>query len=192
MEGIKFREFVSQFDLSTTTGPILLVEQIAESNSEEVVFKTIPTSRDMYLLSTQGRKMGTKPLKNALIFQFQHLAKSMFTSISVGRATTNKICLPDNAVSKMHISFKRNEEDDWVLIDANSENGTRVNGSAIKPNQRFILSNGTGITLADTYHCTFFTPQGFNEYLESLGPGKNKFTLLRRTISLWLGATIAT
>lgn len=168
MEGQKFANFAADFDAKKFTLPILLVEQIASSDEHDAVFKTTQSNREASLLSVNGRQTGTQPLENATVFSFHHFEKSMQTGISVGRATLNKICLPDTAVSKMHASFKLNPEKKWQIVDVESENNTRVNGKIIETGKAVNLKDGDGLTFADTYHCTFFTSEGFQKYLDSL------------------------
>jgi hypothetical protein len=169
MKAQKFEEFVSSFNAATAKFPILLAEQLVSSPSEEKVFKTLPTGRASMMLTMQGRQPGTKPLAHAMVFDFQAFEKSARVGISVGRTETSKICLPDNAISKMHASFKMNSSEQWELVDVESANSTRVNGKMAAPNKNVPLNNGDGITFADTYHCTFFLATGFKTYLSSIG-----------------------
>lgn len=168
MKPQKFAEFVSQFNPSQHTMPILLIEQVASSESQEKVFKTVPSPRAPMALVTQGRKAGSKPLDNAMAIAFQQFEKAARTGISLGRVETNKICLPDNAISKMHASFKLNRDERWEIVDVDSANSTRLNGKQIPSNSSTVLKEGDGITFADTFHCTFFTPAGFKAYVDSL------------------------
>jgi hypothetical protein len=168
MKSQKFEEFAATFDLATSKFPILLVEQITSSESEDKVFKTVPSTRASISVVSQGRKLGAKPMENAFVFDFRYFEKAARVGISAGRADMNKVCLPDNAVSKMHASFKWNAQGKWELVDVDSTNSTRVNGKQVAANKSTVLQNGDGITFADTYHCTFFLPDGFKAYLQSL------------------------
>lgn len=50
--------------------------------------------------------------------------------LTIGRTDDNQVHLPDSAVSSHHAEFSR-REDDYVIRDLNSTNGTRVNGQRI-------------------------------------------------------------
>ena len=168
METKNFKEFAARFDVSQHSQPLFLIEQITTSESEEAVFKTVPSQRSALLLTTQGRQPGTLPVENAKIVDFQQFGSSVRTGLSIGRATTNKICLADNAISKMHASIKFNIKEEWQIVDVESENGTRINGKPIDANKIIVLNTGDGITFADTFHCTFFTPEGFQSYINTI------------------------
>lgn len=168
MEGEKFTHFARKYIPGQHTLPLLLVEQLASSDTEDKVFRTVQSSKAAIMLVKEGRKLGGRPLDNAVVYDFHLFEKSMRTGISVGRTTNNKICLPDNSISKMHASLKFTVEDRWTVVDVESENGTRVNGKPIEQKKPVVLANGDGITLGDTFHCTFFLPDGFKAYLDSL------------------------
>src|SRR5690349_24952662 len=51
--------------------------------------------------------------------------------VSLGRDPSNRICLPDSAVSRCHCSVKV-ESEKFTIIDLDSSNGTAVNGVPIK------------------------------------------------------------
>ncbi len=62
--------------------------------------------------------------------RFEELAAAypFFTSeIIVGREATCSVCIPDQAVSRSHVRIFL-EDDDWILRDLSSRNGTIVNG----------------------------------------------------------------
>ena len=169
MELEKFDDFAARFNLDLHPMPVLLIEQIASSQSSDMVFKTTSTNKAAISLSMKGRALATRPIENSKICSFQNFEKLARTGISVGRVANNKIHLPDNAISKMHASFKLNLAGQWQLVDVESENGTIINGTPIVSNNPTILNNGDGISFADTYHCTFFTSEGFKAYLASIG-----------------------
>lgn len=168
MKAEKFEEFTAHFNVAQYPLPLLLAEKIGQTEPDNV-FKTVPVNKSAVTLSFQGRKPGTRPLDNAVVFNFQLFEKSARIGISVGRVDNCKVCLPDSAVSKMHASFKLNAQGAWELADVDSTNNTRINGLEISSNKAITLKNSDGITFADVYHCTFFTPEGFQSYLKSIG-----------------------
>lgn len=75
--------------------------------------------------------------------------------VSVGRLDGNDICFTDLAVSKVH-ALIREVEGAFYILDANSKNGTRVNGGAVgkRGEKATRLTSGDVVQLA-TVTCTF-------------------------------------
>jgi len=67
-------------------------------------------------------------------------------SYSIGRSSTNDLVLKDRNVSRQHCTIQHDGDFFW-LIDAQSANGTRVNGAKV---QRYLLFNGDVIQLGNT------------------------------------------
>ena len=68
--------------------------------------------------------------------------------ITIGRAPNNDIVLPAPSVSKFH-AFLREEAGSLLLVDANSSNGTFVNGVRLEPHAATPLSLQDVIRLGD-------------------------------------------
>lgn len=74
-----------------------------------------------------------------------------WTSVRVGRATANaewEVCIPDPSVSRPHARMDY-VDDNWVLYDLGSANGTMVNGTPINEKGR-MLRDGDQITFGTT------------------------------------------
>jgi hypothetical protein len=54
--------------------------------------------------------------------------------VSLGRARNCDLVMRDPSVSKLHAHFRLREPGKFDLIDLGSQNGTRVNGRALPPN----------------------------------------------------------
>jgi hypothetical protein len=75
---------------------------------------------------------------------------------TIGRAAEGQPILPDidltpfrayeNGVSRLHITLKISQQE-VVLMDLGSVNGTRLNGQKLTPNQTYPLKHGDIITL---------------------------------------------
>jgi hypothetical protein len=87
--------------------------------------------------------------------------------LALGRTAENDIVIDDPAVSEFHGYVKRRDED-YVLGDLGSTNGTKVNGRPLKAPQTHVLRDEDIITFG---RCSFqyFTPVALYDYL-SLGP----------------------
>ena len=89
--------------------------------------------------------------------------------ICVGRATNNDIVLTHSTISKLHTYFLKSEYgDSYVIVDANSTNGTRVNNEPLAAYQNKPLGNRDQIRLGPTIKMLYLTPHGFFELLQRL------------------------
>lgn len=91
-----------------------------------------------------------------------------WTRLALGRTEENDIVIDDPAVSEFHGYIKR-RDDEYILGDLGSTNGTKINGRTLKAPQTHVLRDEDIVTLG---RCSFqyFTPLALYDYL-SLGPG---------------------
>ena len=68
--------------------------------------------------------------------------------ITIGRAANNDIVLPESSVSKFH-AFLRPSDEGLLLVDANSRNGSFVNGVRLDPQRAQRLEVGDAIRLGN-------------------------------------------
>src|SRR5205085_8622855 len=66
--------------------------------------------------------------------------------LSVGRESSNRLCIPDALLSRRHCVIRR-ENSRHKLVDLNSLNGTFVNG---KPIREHLLAHGDQITVGES------------------------------------------
>jgi hypothetical protein len=77
--------------------------------------------------------------------------------ITLGRAPNNDLVIPDQRVSKFHAYFRR-LGDRWMINDANSMNGTWVDGQVVPSDRSAALKSGSSIRLAETLELVFLEP----------------------------------
>lgn len=77
--------------------------------------------------------------------------------ITLGRAPNNDLVIPDQRVSKFHAYFRR-LGDRWMINDANSMNGTWVDGQPVPSDRSAALKSGSSIRLAETLELVFLEP----------------------------------
>ncbi len=78
-------------------------------------------------------------------------------SISLGRGTENDLWIDDGSVSKQHCYFLR-EDDLFQIADANSTNGTFVNGHPLAPHVPLTLRSGDRIGIGESILFHFLFP----------------------------------
>jgi pSer/pThr/pTyr-binding forkhead associated (FHA) protein len=64
--------------------------------------------------------------------------------VIIGRKRESDVCLPEGHVSSRHCAIKRQDED-YVLVDLNSSNGTELNGHRVPPGEPIPLVAGSRI-----------------------------------------------
>jgi hypothetical protein len=89
--------------------------------------------------------------------------------ICVGRAANNDIVFADKTVSKLHAYFLRAAaEDAYEIVDADSTNGTRVNGRRLIAYRNQPLLNRDRIQFGPSVEVMYLTPDGFYAMLQQL------------------------
>ena len=66
--------------------------------------------------------------------------------VSIGRALNKDIVLRHTSISKFHAYFHQTEPDRCTLADADSKNGTLVNGTRLKPKDPVEVASGDRVT----------------------------------------------
>src|SRR5262245_21109117 len=69
-------------------------------------------------------------------------------SVAIGRSSGNDIVLDTTAVSRYHISLTH-KDNQVVLEDLESVNGTYLDGDRLKPHDQIVLNGGEEIQLGD-------------------------------------------
>lgn len=87
--------------------------------------------------------------------------------ITVGRLQNNDISLADIEVSKVHAYFEKNEDDKWSIEDANSTNGTFVNGQLLAPHTKVTVRSMDTLKFSRSVSAVFFSPGDFYHFLLS-------------------------
>lgn len=82
--------------------------------------------------------------------------------ITIGRMDENIIALPHSGVSRRHAQIVH-EDENFFAIDLGSGNGTLLNGTRIRPNEKHLLRNNDLISI-DAFDLRFYTT---DEALES-------------------------
>jgi hypothetical protein len=90
--------------------------------------------------------------------------------ITVGRTGNNDLKLDDPSVSRFHAWLEPTDEA-WVLVDAGSRNGTFVAGRRLAARAPARLANAAAVRVGGV-PLTFFTAQGFLQFLEQRTQGK--------------------
>lgn len=78
--------------------------------------------------------------------------------VTIGRVSSNDVIIDHPSVSRFHAWLQQDERTGaWSVTDAESRNGTRVDGVSLSPRQRVALRDGGVIQLGEV-SLTFFLP----------------------------------
>ncbi len=70
--------------------------------------------------------------------------------VTIGRVESNDVALDDGSVSRFHAWLQKDERTQlWSLTDAESRNGTWVDGKQLAPKQRVTVHDGSTLKLGD-------------------------------------------
>ncbi|MCA8924006.1 MAG: FHA domain-containing protein [Planctomycetes bacterium] len=84
-------------------------------------------------------------------------ANAFGSMVTVGRAPNNDLVLSNSNVSKFH-AYLRKLGESWTVSDANSRNGTELDGKRLPAEHPFPLRSGAKIRLATLVTLEFLSP----------------------------------
>jgi hypothetical protein len=79
--------------------------------------------------------------------------------ITLGRAAENDLVLGDSRISKTQAWFERTPAGEWVVGDAGSTNGTRVDASTVPCTRGVRIHSGSRIRIAESLDLMFMEPE---------------------------------
>lgn len=124
-----------------------------------------------WALTDAGQDMKRPRAGEPLIFLVQKSttgANNPFAmGVTVGRVDNNDLVVDDGSVSRFHAWLQQDERTrEWSLTDAESKNGTWVDGQQAAARKRMPLTNGTRLKFGDV-EMTFFLPDGLKEFVNA-------------------------
>jgi hypothetical protein len=87
-----------------------------------------------------------------LIFELKKVAgkKNPFSmGVTLGRVDSNDIVIDDASISRFHAWFQNDPKAGWLVVDAESKNGSMVNGVKVEPNKKTPLTDGARLRFGD-------------------------------------------
>ena len=126
-------------------------QQSADLDFEEEVTQTAMGVR------AGGQTLRVYPLKKKEGAPFSDM-------ITIGRTPNNDVCIADDSVSRFH-AFFRDDEDHWIVCDAGSKNGTKVNGKACAFRIESEIASGAMAEMGDVT-MKFYIPEDLFTVLE--------------------------
>ncbi|MGV3620056.1 MAG: FHA domain-containing protein [Archangium sp.] len=85
--------------------------------------------------------------------------------VTVGRVESNDLVVDDGSVSRFHAWLQQDERtNEWSLTDAESKNGTWVDGAQLGARQRVVLKDGATLKFGDVV-MRFFLPEALTTFV---------------------------
>lgn len=103
-----------------------------------------------------------------LVFELRKIegSKNPFAmGVTVGRIDQNDIGIEDGSVSRFHAYFQQTAQG-WVICDAESKNGTFLDGKLLLANQKTPLRDGATVKFGEV-QMRFMLPKGFADWLRN-------------------------
>ena len=144
--------------------PVLLVVPSPDNLITERLDVTNPSMPKL-----EARPAGTPAPEPAVmtthVFQVRSRAENVRRGrLSVGRDETRDVPIPLGTVSSLHAYLEEVPPDGWQIVDANSTNGTWVDGRRVDPKQPMPLRDGCEIKLGENI-TTFWLASSFRAAL---------------------------
>jgi pSer/pThr/pTyr-binding forkhead associated (FHA) protein len=108
----------------------------------------------------QNEALRQTPAHGLVYFVRKRGAGLVRDRIGIGRDHNADICVPSPRMSRYHAFFGTGSGTDWMITDANSKNGSRVNGIRIGAGTSSMLSETTSIALG-SIEFGFYLPAHF-------------------------------
>ncbi|MBL8934866.1 MAG: FHA domain-containing protein [Archangium sp.] len=139
------------------TTPVLLLERLGEGAAESWE-------------RTGAIFVGQVPqTKDPLVFFVEKVPRTgnAFTlGVTIGRVESNDIVIDDASISRFHAWLQQDPKSGgWLLCDAQSKNGTQLDGEPVESGSRVVLHDGAVIMLGQAA-LRFLLPQTVLELLK--------------------------
>ncbi len=119
---------------------------------------------------TRGHNMATPLAGDPRVFRVEKGAKAnnaFAFGITLGRVDTNDLVLEDDSVSRFHAFLRHDDRTQtWMLTDAESKNGTWLDGKKVEPNQGVPIKDESLLKFGDAV-LKFLLPASFKKLIEA-------------------------
>jgi hypothetical protein len=122
--------------------------------------------------TSNGTRTSRPGAGEALIFTVEKVLSAVNPfpmGVTIGRVETNDVIVDDASVSRFHAWLQLDERKGvWSLTDAESHNGTWVNGVRCEPKKKVPLSDGAEVRVGDA-SLRFFLPEALIAHVTEHG-----------------------
>ncbi len=164
---LRLSEFVERWrkDAVATENSVKVPMLVFEATGDE-------TSSDAWALTGSATVGKVETGRDPPLFMVEKRpgVQNPFTmGITLGRVETNDVAIEDSSVSRFHAWLQFDARaNQWSLYDADSKNGTFVDGEPLGARQRRVINDGGVIRLGNA-HLRFLLPQSVIMRLRLVG-----------------------
>jgi len=133
-------EFVALLGGDALAGPTAQPANADEDESEGWSYETVHSS---------GGPRGPVDLHSHEVYVLKKRVTMFPATIMIGRALSNDVTIDDVSISKLHARARRMEDGTYALADADSRNGTVVNGRRLGAGEDVVIDQGDTITFGN-------------------------------------------
>jgi hypothetical protein len=163
-----FLEFVARsaalsrevFLADNTTPALLLTSELDAASMDSS--RTAASRNDIV-----GRT--ASPLPFFIYFVVKRPGANTTPAVTIGRAVTNDIVIPDPGISRIHAALFPQKEGRWTLADASSS-GTWVEGERLRARTHRWLGESCQVRLGPAVFAVFMTPERLFELVKRTIP----------------------
>ncbi len=144
---------------SQTVDSPMLVWARAEKAAEEMPLATV----------SSGEEQSRPEVGQKLAYEVRKQSRKLnpFTfGVTVGRVDNNDVALDDKSVSRFH-AYLQETKAGWVLVDADSKNGTFLDGRKLSKGEKAPLNDGAKIRFGEV-EVDFLLPDSFLALLQQM------------------------
>ncbi len=146
-----------------------LVEVTTQAYADARGFQTRSGNESFEEMMKRGFASDVRPASK--IFPIAKRTAAFPDKVSVGRAKNTDLMIPDGDLSKLHAYFTR-EGEAWRLADADSKNGTFVNGRRLRAGESRALRDDDIVWFGPRLFYRFLQPLTLHARLAALpSPG---------------------
>jgi hypothetical protein len=135
-----------------TSGVVLLVSFERSPHDEREVAVNVNSPGEV-IAHSAAEEVPTQPQESVYVASFSldgeerrvRLRFSRGTRLSVGRTKENDLAISDASVSKIHASLALNSENNLIVSDTGSTNGTFIDGQRIAYGKTAVVENGQAV-----------------------------------------------
>ncbi len=129
-----------------------------------------PEGDDLPLATEAAGEEKSRPERGQkLVYEVRkrgHKLNPFTFGVTVGRVDNNDIPIEDRSVSRFH-AFLQESKKGWVLSDAESKNGTFLEGKRLQKGEKVVLKDGATIRFGEV-EVRFYLPDSFTALVKRM------------------------
>jgi hypothetical protein len=154
---------------------LIIFDEIGQLGEADPGFQTLSKKPKESKDTQDPRQRILGRLESRVVYRLTKQRDKFACMVTVGRAANNVLRLNVPSVSKFHAYFTHvAREKAWYVADANSSNGTFIDGQELPPSHgKVLIKNGTTLRFGPDVTGQFYDAAGFYELLSAYKEGRS-------------------